>query len=312
VDTSLARLDLTEIFCDVDDFYQVLERAGEGIPRLPYDGEAKRYRSKLSISEVMTIMIAFHGSGFRTFKEFYTLQVLPHWKSAFPDLVSYNRFVELMPWSLMGLLYFLKTCCFGEITGISFVDATPLEVCHPKRQHSHKVFKNLADWGKNSVGWYFGFKLHLIINDRGELLSFALTEGNVVRVACPKDLERKPVPEMAKSLFGKLFGDRGYVSQALFEQLYAQGLELIARRRKNMKNSLIKLMDKILLRKRAIIESVNDQLKNICQIEHSRHRSRFNFLVNLLAGLIAYSYHPKKPSLDLNDQGLQSLPQAIF
>jgi hypothetical protein len=192
----------------------------------------------------------------------------------------------------------------GEITGISFVDSTCLEVCHPKRVHSHKVFKDLSGWGKSSVGWYFGFKLHLIINDRGQLLAFALTQGNVD--------ERKPLPQMAKGLFGKLFGDRGYVSQELFEQLYSQGLELIAKRRKNMKNSLVKLIDKILLRKRAIIESVNDQLKNICQVEHSRHRSHFNFLVNLVAGLIAYSYHPKKPALDLNDKGLQSLPPAML
>jgi hypothetical protein len=303
MDTSLARLDLTEIFCDVDDFYQLLERVGELTPQLPCDGEAKPYRSRLSISEVMTIVIAFHGSGFRTFKDFYQLQVLPHWNRSFPELVSYNRFVELMPWSLLGLVYFLNTC-FGEMSGISFIDSTCLEVCHPKRKHSHKVFKGLADWGKSSVGWYFGFKLHLIINDRGELLAFALSEGNID--------ERKVVPQMAKGLIGKLFGDRGYVSQALFEQLYAQGVELIAKRRKNMKNSLMKLMDKILLRKRAIIESVNDQLKNICQIEHSRHRSRFNFLVNLIAGLIAYSYHPKKPSLDLDDKGFQALPPAIF
>jgi hypothetical protein len=86
---------------------------------------------------------------------------------------------------------------------------------------------------------------------------------------------------MAKGLIDKLFGDRGYVSQPLFEQLYAQGLEIIARRHKNMKNRLVKMVDKILLRKRAMIESVNDQLKNICQVEHSRHRSRFNFLVKL-------------------------------
>jgi hypothetical protein len=79
-----------------------------------------------------------------------------------------------------------------------------------------------------------------------------------------------------------------------------------------MKNSLVKLVDKILLRKRAIIESVNDPLKNICQVEHSRHCSRFNFLMNLLAGLIAYSYHPQKPSLDLNEKGLVPLPPAIF
>lgn len=259
MDNSLARLDLTQIFCDIDDFYQVLNHVGEAVPKLPYDGEAKQYRSKLSLSEVASIVIAFHGSGFRTFKAFYTLQVLPHWKNAFPDLVSYNRFVELMPWSLMGLLYFLNTCV-GEMTGISFVDSTSLEVCHPKRVHNHKVFKELAGWGKSSVGWYFGFKLHLMVNDRGQILAFALTQGNVD--------DRKPVPEMAKGLIGKLFGDRGYVSQPLFEQLYAQGLELIARRRKNMKNSLVKLVDKILLRKRAIIESVNDQLKNICQVEH--------------------------------------------
>jgi hypothetical protein len=299
----LARLDLEEIYCDVDDFYQVWERFMEFLPQLPYEGKAKHYKSKLSISEVMTIVIAFHGSGFRTFKDFYTLQVLPHWQRAFPELVSYTRFIELMPWSLMALLYFLNTCV-GEMTGISFIDSTSIKVCHPQRVHSHKVFKDLAGWGKSSVGWYFGFKLHLIINDRGEILSFALTPGNTD--------DRKPVPEMAKSLVGRLFGDRGYVSQALFEQLRATGLELIARRRKNMKNCVMNLMDKILLRKRAIIESVNDQLKNICQVEHSRHRSRFNFLVNLISGLIAYSYHPKKPSLDLEDKGLVSLPPAIF
>jgi hypothetical protein len=135
-------------------------------------------------------------------------------------------------------------------------------------------------------------------------LAFALTPGNTD--------DRKPVPEMAQSLMGKLFGDKGYVAQALFEQLQATGLELISRRRSNMNNGLMKLMDKILLRKRAIIESVNDQLKNICQIEHSRHRSRFNFLVNLISGLIAYSYHPKKPCLDLAHKGLDALPPAIF
>jgi Transposase DDE domain len=198
------------------------------------------------------------------------------------------------------------------MTGISFIDSTSLEVCHPNRFHSHKVFKDLAGWGKSSVCWYFGFKLHLIINDRGEILSFALTPGNTDVGVASRNENRKPVPEMAESLIGKLFGDKGYISQALFEQLQATGLELITRRRKNMKNGLIKLIDKILLRKRAIIESVNDQLKNICQIEHSRHRSRFNFLVNLISGLIAYSYHPKKPCLDLEHKGLDALPPAIF
>lgn len=303
MDLSLPRLDVTEIFCDIDDFYRLFDQVSHQMPQLPWDGEAKPYRSRLGLSEVMTIVIAFHGSGFRTFKDFYTCQVLPHWRCAFPDLVSYSRFVELVPWSVSVLACFLQTT-FGELTGISFIDATSVEVCHPNRARSHKVLKDQSGWGKSSVKWYFGLKLHLIINDRGQLLAAALTPGNTD--------DRKPVPEMAKQLTGKLFGDKGYVSQALFEKLYEQGLELIAKRRKDMNNRLMRLMDKILLRKRAVIESVNDQLKNICQIEHSRHRSGFNFLANLLGGLIAYSYHPTKPSLDLSQKDLDALPAAIF
>ena len=154
------------------------------------------------------------------------------------------------------------------------------------------------------MGWHYGFKLHLIINDRGELLAFKLTPGNTD--------DRQPVPDLPKDLLGKLFGDRGYISQELFEQLYERGLQLITRHKKNMKQKLVKIIDKILLRKRSLIETVNDQLKNISQIEHSRHRSVWNFLVNLLAGLIAYTYLPKKPSLDLEPKGLPALPPALF
>ena len=156
----------------------------------------RRCRSRMGLSEIMTIVIAFHGSGFRTFKEFYTLQVLPYWGKAFPSLVSYTRFVELMPWCLMLL------CCFrpsrrGEMTSISFIDSIPIEVCHPNR------FESLVGWGKNSMGWHYGFKLHLIINDKGELLAFKPTGGNTD--------DRKLVPDMVDGLIGKLFGDRGYI-----------------------------------------------------------------------------------------------------
>ena len=298
-----SRLDLTAIFCDVDDFYQSFEKHCQSLPQLTSFVGEKLCRSRLGLSEVMTIVIAFHGSGYRTFKEFYTLQVLPHWKKAFPQLVSYNRFVELMPWSMMLLCCFLQTCK-GEITGISFIDSTPIEVCNPCRSKSHRVFKGLVGWGKNSVGWHYGFKLHLIINDRGELLAFKLTPANTD--------DRKPVPDLTKDLIGKLFGDRGYISQELFEKLYERGLQLITRSKKKMKQKLVKIIDKILLRKRSLIETVNDELKNICQIEHSRHRSVWNFLVNLFAGLIAYSYLPKKPSLDLEPKGFPALPPAIF
>jgi hypothetical protein len=116
------------------------------------------------------------------------------------------------------------------------------------------------------------------------------------------------VPRLVKRLFGKLFGDRGYISRDLAEQLLVeQGLRLITELRKNMRNRLLALGDKLLLRKRAIIETLVDELKNVCQIEHSRHRSPRTFLVHLMAGLAAYCHLPKKPSLDL---GLPALPAA--
>jgi IS5 family transposase len=303
MDTIVSHLDVTKIFCEVDDLCQQFERHWQHQRQFPSMPGEKRSRSRLHLSEVMTIAIAFHGSGARTFKDFYTLTVLPHWQQAFPNLVSYTRFLELMPWCLMLLCCFMHTRK-GEVTGISFIDSTPIEVCHPCRSHAHKVFHGLVGWGKNSVGWHYGFKLHLIINDKGELLAFKLTPANTD--------DRQPVPDLTQDLIGKLFGDRGYISQQLFEELYERGLQLITRRKKNMKQQLMSLIDKILLRKRAVIESVNDQLKNISQIEHSRHPSVFNFLVNLLAGLVAYTYQPKKPSLDLAPKGLPALPPAIF
>jgi hypothetical protein len=162
------------------------------------------------------------------------------------------------------------------------------------------VFEASAPGGKTPLGWFYGFKLHLIINDEGELWAFKLTAGNVD--------DRAPVPELTRHLFGKLFGDKGYRSQKLFDELYDCGVELITRLRKHMKNRLMRLVDKLLLRKRVLIEPVNDPLKNLSPIEHTRHRSPAHFLVNLIAGLIAYTYQPKKPSLHLRPDGLDQPP----
>jgi Transposase DDE domain len=169
-------------------------------------------------------------------------------------------------------------------------------VCDPKRISGQRVFAVGARRGKTSMGWCFGFKLHLAVNDRGERLSCCLTPGNID--------DRTPVPGMVKRLRGKLFGDRGYISAPLTQLLFEQGLHLITRLRKNMKNQLMPLSDKLLLRKRAIIESIIDQLKNISQIEHSRHRSPVNFVVHLVAGLLAYSHQDKKPGLHLDERAL--------
>jgi hypothetical protein len=294
-------MSLLNLFVAVDDFCQMLTTQSE----LPLLGQDKRPGRKpvLAMSEVMTLIIYFHMSRYRDFKTYYTQYVQRHLRGEFPNLVSYTRFVELMPPALWPLCLYLKTR-LGPVTGISFIDATALPVCHNRRIQRHRVFDGLAARGKTSMGWFFGFKLHLVVNDCGDLLAFYLTPGNVD--------DRQPVPHLAKRLFGKLFGDKGYISQPLADQLLEQEVQLITGLRKNMKNRLLALFDKLMLRKRALIETITDQLKNISQVAHTRHRSVDNFLVNLVAGLIAYTHQPKKPSLNLRDESLALLPPALI
>jgi hypothetical protein len=283
-------MSVLELFCHVDDFCRMFEPKWHA--QCLSSGSKRRNRAReLALSEIMTILILFHQSHYRTFKAFYTEHVCVELCNEFPQLVSYTRFVEFFPSALAPLCVYLHTC-LGACTGVSFVDSTKLAVCHNRRIRQHRVFRDLAERGKTSIDWFFGFKLHLVFNDHGELLTFTLTPGNVD--------DRVPVPAFAKRLFGKLFGDKGYLSQPLLKQLKSVfGLELITPRRKNMKKVELPLADKLRLRKRAIVETIIDQLKNISQIEHTRHRSPINFLVNLVCGLIAYCHQPKKPSLQL-------------
>jgi hypothetical protein len=209
----------------------------------------------------------------------------------FPKTVSYNRFVELSTGVLMPMTIFLKTCCLGTCSGISFVDSTSIRVCNNKRIKRNKVFNGIAEVGKSTMGWFYGFKLHMVINDRGEILNFAITQANV------DDRDPLKNESFLKAVFGKLFADKGYISEKFTNILFVNDIHLVTSIRNNMKNSLMSMSDKILLRKRSVIETVNDELKNICQLEHSRHRSFANFIANILAGLIAYSFLPKKPSI---------------
>ena len=282
-------MSLLELFCAVDDFCKGMKKEQEG--RLLGDGRERRQRAgRLSESEALTIMIHFHQSQYRTFKAYYQEHVSVYLRGEFPHLISYGRFVQRMP-RLLGWLCLYLFSCFGRCTGISFVDATFIAVCNHRRIQQHKVFKGIATRGKGSTGWSFGFKLHLVVNEQGELLAVYLTAAN--------RHELKALPKLVKRLFGKVFGDMAYLSQSMFEQLMQQGIHLITKLKSNMKNKLMVMSDKLLLRKRSIIETINDQLKNISQIEHSRHRSPINFLVNLVSGLIAYTHQPKKPSLNL-------------
>lgn len=186
----------------------------------------------------------------------------------------------------------MQTQNSDSCTGITFVDSTTLDVCDSHRIQQHKVFKGIAQRGKSSTGWFYGFKLHLTINERGDILNFCLIPGNV------DDRNPHVMEQVTRNIFGKLFADKGYISKKLFQNLLEKNIELITKQKKNAKNpKMLRISDRILLRKRAVIESVNDFLKNTCQIEHSRHRSCCNFVTNLVSGLAAYSFLPKKPSI---------------
>lgn len=277
------------IFCDVDDFCKDYEKYCTR--SLLMDKQEIVPKTRMALSEIITILILYHLSGYRTFKWYYLYHVRKYLKQDFPTLVSYNRFVEIMRYALVPLLLYTIRARFGKCSGISFVDSTPIRVCDNHRISSHRVFSEYAKRGKNSMGWFYGFKLHLIINDEGEILSFCLTSGNI------DDRNEAVMNALTKEIFGKLFADRGYISAKLFEKLLERDITLVTRAKKNMKNKLMDLQDRLMLRKRAVIESVNDFLKNICVIEHSRHRSVTNFLVNLVSALAAYSFLPKKPSI---------------
>lgn len=290
-------MNVVDLFCLVDDFCKAFLPAWE--KTLIANGRRSRKRAgRLHESEIIMIYLLFQSSGARDFKHYYISHVLQgDLRSAFPNAVSYTRFIALIPRIFVPLCAFLKSI-YATLDGIGFVDSTSIIVCHNKRTSSHKVFKHQARLGKTTKGWFYGFKLHLICNSRGELCACRITPGN-----CD---DRKPLKTLTKNMFGKLFGDKGYIDQKLADTLLKRGLKLITGIRKSMKNKFMPLIDKILLRKRSLIESTNNQLKNVFHLEHTRHRSAINGLANMIAACIAYAFHPRKPELKLstNDRAL--------
>ena len=262
---------VTEIYCMADDFCKEFAKVQEKYMMEDKNHKHRNKPNRMSDAEIMVILILFHSGGFRCFKHYYREYVCKHLTHLFPRRVSYNRFVELEKEVLLQLAIFIKEVLSGTCTGISFVDSTPLRVCRNQR------ILILAERGKCSMGWFFGFKLHLIINDKGEILNFMFTPGNV------DDREPLKQKRFLRNIKGKLCADKGYIGQALFENLFLDGIQLITKVKNNMKNSLMSVADKILLRKRALVETVNDELKNIAQIEHSA----------------AYCFFEKKPTIDI-------------
>jgi hypothetical protein len=297
-------MELVTLFYLVDEFCKVFEP--EWHAHLLASGEARRIKpSSLSLSEVLTIVIWFHQSNHKTFKGYYIDYVGVYLCSDFPDLVSYGRFVELMSKASVPL-HALLVHLLGTPTLANFIDSTKVVVCDNHRIKRNKVFRGIAARGMSSMGWFYGFKLHVVVNERGDLTSFMLTPGNVA------DNNPRLGAKLCAKLHGKLYGDRGYISKDLFEALWNQGTQLVTGIKKNMKNRLLPLWDKLMLRKRNLIETINDQLKNSNQIEHTRHRSPKNFLTNLLAGLVAYQLQPKKPRLQFSKTEQRLLTEPLL
>ena len=298
-------MSIVSLFCKTDDFFLAYE--AYLAPRTLEEDQPTETRGRprsLHLSEVMTLLIAFHQSGYRTFKHFYEKHVCLYWRAAFPNLVSYSRFVQLKKEVLTLLTLYLHVL-LGECSGISLVDSTRLCVCDNKRISSHRVFAAHAGRSKTSMGWFYGFKLHLIINEKGDLLGFELTPGNTD--------DRQPLSDLSGDrFFGNLYGDKGYISKDLREILNEQGIDLFYKVRKNMKPLGLSVSAEVLLKKRVIIESVIKELKTQTVLEHSRHRSFVNFRVNVVSALIAYQLSETKPSVNLSElQGNSDLP-VIF
>jgi len=265
------------LFCCLDDFAKVFEDWER--QSLTPTGRQRLRAGKLSLSEMLFIMTLFHVSPFKDLKHFWMYGVEQKYRDCFADLPSYGRFVSLMPRLLVPFCVLLH-CFRDEKTEICFADSTKLAVCHNARISRNKVFKGLAKRGRSTMDWFFGFKLHLIINNKGEIMAIKITPGNTD--------DRKPFETMVAELEGKMFADKGYIPKPLFQRLWQSGLHPITGIRRNMKNLLLPILDKILLRKRFIIETLLDKLKSSMGLEHTRHRPPTNAFVHIVSCLAAY------------------------
>jgi Transposase DDE domain len=290
-------IDITALYCCLDDFCKVFAdwEAHQLIP-----SPTRRQRSgKLSRAEMLFIMVLFHLSPYKNFKTFSLYGIGCQHRACFRDLPHYDRFVSLMPRLFVPLMVLLHSLS-GEETGVYFADSSKLAVCHNCRIGRHRVFDGLAARGKTSTGWFFGLKLHVVINHKGQIMALKITPGNTA--------DSTVLDEISQHLRGKLYADKGYISREVFTKLWQRGLHLITGIRRNMRNHLMLLGDTIMLRKRFVIETVLNILKSEMGLEHTRHRSPVNAMVHILSCLVAYAYRPGKLSISLTNRKIEAYP----
>ena len=307
---------IAEIYVEVDDFCKSqVEKISSLIVKHKFfeDLYEKRHLSKrMTMAEVMTILIYYHYSGYKNFKTYYTKYVEKELKNDF-TIVSYNRFVWWTPLALLPLICFVMWCCCnGKRTGIYFIDSTKISACNNRRVHMNKVFKGFASWGKTSMGWFWGFKLHLLVNQYGELINCRFTTGSV------SDNNVKVLFHLTNDINGWVIGDKGYLcNKAKNDFIEKDGeISLFAKPRKNQKTKKsyydrIPFLAKLWARKRGLIETIIGVKKEEFNLEHTRHRSIFNAFTHMYAAIAAYYFRVNKPNASINlEQYL--LPQGGF
>jgi len=281
---------VVEVFCFIDDFCKEVSAylATHPLPKGLFLRPCAGRKPSLSESEVLTILVLYHLSGFKCFEYFYRRLILGELHSYFPRAVSYTQFLSLSRQACFhALLLAQYRCSLSARTGHYYIDSKKLPVCDNRRIHQHCVFDGVAQRGKSSTGWFFGLKLHLVTKEHLQLVWFLITPANVA------DNNRQVLSRMLAGLKGKCYGDKGYLT-AMLEELLEKGLHLVSKVRKNMKNMLLSLSDKLKLMKRGSIEAVNDILMSVCDIDHTRHRNPLNVLVHILSGLTAYTFLGQK------------------
>lgn len=291
MNSKITENNLIEQFIEVDDFCKYFEPYMDH-RSIEKGGIKKRKRKgNMSKSEIMTILILYHQSGYKCFQYYYEELVLPNWGSYFPKLVSYERFVSLIGQSYIFLYVFVKYRTLWSLkSGHYYIDSKKLPVCDNRRIGSNKVFKDIGQRGKSSCGWFYGLKLHLVINNLGDIINFEVTPANIA------DNDKKLLRWLLKGVKGSCYGDKGYIT-SIFEELLENGVALITKLKKNMKQKLLHLQHKMMLLRRGVIESVNDILMTVFDIDHTRHRNPVNAVTHLFAGLAAYSFFTHKPKV---------------
>lgn len=277
---------LIELYIEVDDLYKSFiaykQTRGDYVKR-------RKVSADLSGPEVCTILVNYNYSGYKCFEYYYREFIRKDYRGYFPDAPCYETFLGYIPKAAdLIYLWLLHSTAGSKRTGMYFIDSKKLEVCHLRREKSHKVFKGVARKGKTSTGWFFGLKVHLVINNLGQIVSFDLTPGNVA------DNNQELLQKLLGKLDGVCVGDKGYLTK-LFAFFFENGLHLVTKPRKNMKKKPVEDKFNRLINKRAVVESVFDILATVCDIEHSRHRSPVNAAVHIFSALIAYQYMEQKP-----------------